>query len=432
MSLNRRSFLSYTAIAATLSTVAACSGGNDTPMTDSTEAMADSTEAMSDEEEGVMRDPDADLVIWADEKKANSLKEAAMKWGEAQGITVAVQVVANEIQANFVTANQAGNGPDVVLGAHDWIGNLVQNNSVSPITLADSVKANISEVGINAVTYDNQMYGVPYAVETLALFVNKGLTSVAAPATIEELVAAGQAAGTEAVLSLPVGEAGDAYHMQPLYTSGGGYLFGKNADGTLNPKDVGVGGEGSLAAAAKIGELGAQGVLKTSITGDNAISLFTEGKAPYLVSGPWALADVVKAGIDYAVVQIPGFEGMNPARPFAGVNAFYVASKGKNAAFAQTFVTDVVKDTTITRAMFDLNQLPPVQKDLAEELKGDFPDLVTFATLASDNADPMPAIPEMSAIWGPLGKAEANIVGGSDPASTMTSAGDEIKKTIEG
>ncbi|QPL06356.1 MULTISPECIES: sugar ABC transporter substrate-binding protein [Actinomyces] len=427
MSLNRRSFLSFTAIAATLSAAAACSGGTDAPET----ATADSTEAMASDD-SVMRDPDADLVIWADEKKANSLREAAITWGKAQGITVAVQVVANELQSTFITANQAGNGPDVVLGAHDWIGNLVQNNSVSPVTLSEAAKSNIVEVGINAVTYDGQMYGVPYAVETLALFVNKGLTSVTAPTTIEELVAAGQAAGTEAVLSLPVGESGDAYHMQPLYTSGGGYLFGKNADGSLNPQDVGVGAEGSLASAAKIGELGTQGVLRTSITGDNAISLFTEGKAPYLVSGPWALADIVNAGIDYTVSQIPGFEGLNTARPFAGVNAFYVASKGKNAAFAQTFVTDVVKDTTITRAMFDLNQLPPVQKDLTEELKADYPDMVTFATLASEHADPMPSIPEMSEIWGPLGKAEANIVGGSDPATTMTSAGDEIKSAIAG
>ena len=428
MSLNRRSFLSLTAIAATLTAAAACSGGSDSS---STSAGADSTGAAASDG-ALVRDPDADLVIWADEKKANSLRAAATAWGQAQGITVAVQTVANELQSTFITANQAGNGPDVVMGAHDWIGNLVQNSSISPVTLSEAAKANIAQVGLNAVTYDGQTYAVPYAVETLALFVNKGLTSVTAPATIEELVAAGQAAGTDAVLSLPVGEAGDAYHMQPLYTSGGGYLFGKNADGSLNPQDLGVGAEGSLAAAAKIGELGAAGVLRTSITGDNAISLFTEGKAPYLVSGPWALADVVKAGIDYEITRIPGFEGMSEAHPFAGVNAFYVASKGKNAAFAQTFVTDVLKDTTITRAMFDLNQLPPVQKDLAEELRVSNPDMVTFATLASDNADPMPSIPEMSEIWSPLGKAEANIVGGSDPVSTMTSAGEQIKAAIAG
>ena len=32
----------------------------------------------------------------------------------------------------FVTAAQAGKGPDLVMGAHDWIGNLVQNGTIDP------------------------------------------------------------------------------------------------------------------------------------------------------------------------------------------------------------------------------------------------------------------------------------------------------------
>lgn len=45
-------------------------------------------------------------------------------------------------------------------------------------------------------------------------------------------------------------------------------------------------------------------------------------------------------------------------------------------------------------------------------------------------ADPMPAIPAMSAVWQPLGLAQANIVKGADPEQTMRSAGEEIKRNI--
>lgn len=421
MSLNRRSFLSMTAIAATLAAASAC-GSDNSSGTDGASAAASDGE--------VVRDANADLVIWTDEVKAGALKDAAQKWGDEQGFTVAVQAVSNELQANFISANQVGNGPDILIAAHDWIGNLVQNGSISPVTIDATAESNFSPVGLNAVTYDGQRYGVPYCVETLALYVNLDLTDVSAPATIEELVTAGQAAGTEAVLSLPVGEDGDAYHMQPLYTSGGGYLFGTNDDGSLNPKDVGVGGEGSVAAAAKIGELGTSNVLRTSITGDNYISLFTEGKAPYLISGPWAMADIKTAGLNYSVGTIPGFEGMSAARAFAGVNAFFVAAGGKNKAIAETFLADVAKDSTITEAMYAINPLPPVQVDLATTLEASDPNMVTFMNLAADNADPMPAIPEMAAVWGPLGKAYANIVGGADPTTTIQSAGDEIKSTL--
>ena len=219
--------------------------------------------------------------------------------------------------------------------------------------------------------------------------------------------------------------------MEPIYTAGGGYLFGKDANGGYLADDLGVGGEGSIAAAKKIGALGAEGVLRNSVTIDNAISLFTEGKTPYLVSGPWALGDIKKAGINYTIAKIPGFgdiEG-SAATPFAGVNCFYVASKGKNRAFAETLVADVAKDSSFAEAMFPLNELPPAQKDLADKLKSSNPDMVTISEFAAA-ADPMPAIPAMSAVWQPLGLAQANIVKGADPEQTMRSAGEEIKRNI--
>ncbi|MBE6475164.1 MAG: extracellular solute-binding protein [Actinomyces succiniciruminis] len=427
MSLNRRSFLSMTAIATTLAAAAACGSDDTSTATATSEAPDEATDGSTDEQ--VVRDANADLVIWTDEVKAGALKDVAQQWGDDQGITVAVQIVADDLRGNFIAANDAGNGPDVVVAAHDWIGTLVQNGTISPITLDAAAEANYSEVALDAVTYDGQYYGVPYCVETLGLFVNKDLTDVTEPATIEELVEAGQASGADVVLSLPVGEAGDAYHMEPLYTSGGGYLFGTKSDGSLDATDVGVGGEGSIAAAEKIGGLGEQGVLATSVTGDNAISLFTEGKAAYLISGPWALGDINTAGINFELSKIPGFEGMDDARPFAGVNAFYVAAAGANKAFAETFVADVAKDSSIAEAMYAINPLPPVQQDLAGKLESSDANMVKFMEFA-ENADPMPAIPEMSGIWGPLGMAEANIVGGSDPESTMTSAGDEIRSTL--
>ena len=159
---------------------------------------------------------------------------------------MAVQTVANDLQPNFITANQAGNGPDIVLGAHDWIGNLVQNSAIRPVVLSPEAESNYSDIALKAVTYDGQIYATPYAVECLGLFVNKALTSVTQPASIEEMIEAGKAAGTELVLSQAVDEKGDAYNMEPIYTAAGGYMFGKNPDGSYDPNDLGIGKEGSI------------------------------------------------------------------------------------------------------------------------------------------------------------------------------------------
>lgn len=431
MLIRRKNFLALSGAATATALLAACGGGSsDDAGTAGGASDAGGASGASDTGGAVTR-ADADLVIWTDEEKAVSLEEPAKAWGEANGLTVAVQTVAEDLQPNFITANQAGNGPDMIVAAHDWIGNLVQNSSIQPVQLPAAATEAIAPIGLEAVTYDGQTYGAPYAVETLVLFANKALTDVPEPKTVEELVEAAKAGGAENVLALPVGEQGDAYHMEPFYTSAGGYLFGKDGEGNLDPSDVGVGKEGSITAAEKIGELGKDGVLKTSISGDNAISLFTDGKAAYLVSGPWALEDIRTAKIDFAMSAIPGFEGMDPAVPFAGVNAFYVATNGKNPAFAQQFATAVASSADIAEQMFPKNELPPINLELQKKLSGDYPEIVKIAELAG-SAEPMPAIPEMAAIWGPLGQADANIVGGADPESTMTSAGEEITKQIGG
>ena len=414
-----------------------CSGTPSQPATSSAPATTDTT--ASDTETSVEPTStdtplpergDADLVIWADVNRTAALEAPLAAWASANGVKAVVQTVATDLQANFVTANQANNGPDIVIGAQDWVGKLVQNNSIVPTQISAT---GISDTAIKAVSYGGQTYGAPYAIETLGLFVNNTLTKNAAPATIEDMVAAAQAGGSAGVaenpLCLQVGQNGDAYHMQPFFTSGGGYIFGTNADGTYNTSDIGVGTADGIAAATKIGELGKEGVLKNSIDGTNSLTLFNQGKCAYLVSGPWALADMRTAGVDFTLTKIPGFKGMGPAVPPLGVQAFFVASNAKNPTIAQQFLTDLLKDTTITSAMNDKDPRVPAQQALADQLKTSDPVLMQFLDLAQ-GAAAMPNIPAMDAVWDPLGKAEAAVVGGADPATTMAAAADQIASAV--
>ncbi|MFZ5871452.1 MAG: sugar ABC transporter substrate-binding protein [Actinomycetota bacterium] len=423
----RRTARTLALVAGIAALVSACGGGETTAEPGATPTETQAPEAT--ETEGAPTRADADLVIWADQKRTDALQGIAEQFGEENGITVAVQTVATDLQFNFITANTAGNGPDVVIGAHDWIGNLVQNGAIDPLPLAEEDAARYSEIALKGVTYDGQVYGLPYAVESIALFRNTDLVPEA-PTSIEALVEAGTASGAENPLCLQVGENGDAYHMQPLYTSAGGYLFGTTPEGDYDPADVGVGKEGSLTAAQKIAELSQQGVLKTSITADNSISLFTEGRCAFLVSGPWATADVEKAGFGYEISPIPGFQGMQPAQPFTGVQAFYIASKGKNKAFAQQFVLEAANSPETMQALFDAEPRPPAMTEVLESVTADNPDVAAFAEAAA-GGQILPAIPQMGEIWEPLGKAEAAIVGGADPSSTMQTAGQTISEALQ-
>jgi ABC-type sugar transport system ATPase subunit len=53
---------------------------------------------------------------------------------------VNVQAISKDLQTVFVTAAQAGKGADLVMGAHDWIGNPVQNGTIDPLQLTEDTR----------------------------------------------------------------------------------------------------------------------------------------------------------------------------------------------------------------------------------------------------------------------------------------------------
>ncbi|GII00332.1 sugar ABC transporter substrate-binding protein [Planobispora takensis] len=382
---------------------------------------------------------DTTLLIWADQKRSATLKPFAEAFAKENGIKAEVVVVAQNQQQTFTTASQAGKGPDVLVGAHDWIGNLVQNGLIDPIQMTEEQSSGYVDVARKAVTYDGQVYGVPYAVESLALYRNTELAPDA-PKSFDEVVATGRklkAAGkVEEIVGYPVsqqnGQSGDTYHLYPLYTSAGGYLFGTTPDGDPDPADLGVGTKESVAAFERIAGLGekGEGALKRSFTSDNAASAFYEGKTAFMVSGPWRLADVRTAGVKYDITPVPGFEDGGPARPFVSVQSFFVASKGRNKALAQEFVTGSLASPEVAQALFDADPRMPALKQALEYAAGKDPDQAKFQA-AAENGTPLPTIPQMVAIWVPFNTLIHAAVKGESVPEAVEAAAEAISGQLK-
>jgi arabinogalactan oligomer/maltooligosaccharide transport system substrate-binding protein len=367
-----------------------------------------------------------ELVIWADDKRTAALRPFAAEFERATGAAVRLRTITTNGQATFVTAVQQGTGPDITIGAHDWIGNLVRNGAIEPIRLTTAQRAAYAPSAVKAVTFDGQTYGVPYAMENLALIRNLDLAPDA-PATVEDLVAAGRrlaAAGrARETLCLQVGPTGDGYHIYPLYASAGGYLLGTDDEGDYDVGDLGIDKPGGIAAFTRIRALGERGlgVLRRSIGPDNATSLFARGACPFLVAGPWAVPDIRKADIRYAVDPVPGFAGAAPARPFIGVQAFYVSAKSRNRLLAQSFVTDFAADPEVAAALYRADPRPPALTAALARVDPDDPDAASFLR-AGQGGPPLPAIPAMPTVWEAFGKAEAAIIGGADVTASLRAA----------
>ena len=345
------------------------------------------------------------LTVWVDDTRMAATEAAAKAFEAATNAKVElVKKNFADIQADFTSQVPTGKGPDITIGAHDWLGNLIQNGVVSPIELGD--KANDFEpVAIQAFSQDGQVYGVPYAIENIALIRNTKLAS-SAPATWDDALAMGKKAGTKYPILLQVGTTGDPYTMYPLQTSFGAPVFTQNPDGSYS-SELAMGGANGEKFAKWLADQGKAGTLDTAITYDIAVDAFAKGKSPFIIGGPWML-DTFK-DLDLAIDPIPSAGG-ETASPFVGVQGFFISSQTQSPIVANDFLTNYIATTDVQFSMYEAGQRTPALKSAAEKAASDTL-TAGFAKVAQD-AVPMPSIPEMASVWTYWGVTEANIISG--------------------
>ena len=373
---------------------------------------------------------DADLVIWADDTRAPVITPFAEQFAADNGITVAVQELAfGDIRDRLIVAGPAGEGPDIIIGAHDWLGQLVAAGAVAPLDVS-SVEDQFSEAALAAFNYGGQIYGLPYAVENIALIRNTDLVPDA-PATFEDVVEIGlqltEDGTVDTPLALQENGNGDPFHNYPIVTALGGYVFGLNSDGSYNAADLGIDSEGGLAAARYFSELSEQGVVNVDLTYDIMIEKFSTGMAPFAITGPWALASF--EDVNFVVEPIPPLQGGTP-RPFIGVQGFMVSAFAENPLFASTFVLDFMATEEAQLALFEAGGRPPAHNGAFETVASADPNIAGFG-LAGQDGYPMPAIPEMGSVWQAWTDAYELIFTGGDPEEAFTNAAAQIRTLIE-
>ena len=94
--------------------------------------------------------------------------------------------------------------------------------------------------------------------------------------------------------AVPQGANGDAYHMYPLFSGLGGYIFGTTASGSLNVKDVGLDNPTFRKNQGLIDQWNKTGLINSKVDYGIAKTAFTTGKSPFWITGPWEL-DAIKA-----------------------------------------------------------------------------------------------------------------------------------------
>jgi maltose-binding protein MalE len=377
--------------------------------------------------------PAAGLVIWADENVTPVLQELVAPFEEQFGVKVeVVNRGFNNLRGDFLTAAPSGGGPDILYGAHDWIGELNASGLLAPVDL--SAKADsFASAAVQGFTYtDGKTYGMPTAVENVAFCINTDLVPEDKfPATWDDVKALSQEikdAG-QADYGFVIVE-NDGYIFYPIQTAFGGYVFGKNPDGSYNASDLGINSEGTVAAFEWLDSMYADGLLNrnAALTTDLVTNLFYSGDAAMIICGPWLLNGMREAGVPYAITNIPA--GTEPGRPFLGVRGFMINAFSPNQLLAQTFLDQFIANDETMQALFEADPRPSAWLAVAEATED--PDVMAYVS-AGTNGDPMPNIPEMNSVWQSWGNAMTLISQGKQtPQEALDAAQAQIETAIGG
>ncbi|TRZ50225.1 extracellular solute-binding protein [bacterium] len=372
--------------------------------------------------------PAGTLVIWADDTRTPILQGMADAFLADYNVELVVEDlgVVQDIRSQAIIAIPAGEGPDIYLGVHDWLGALIDSGLAAPIDIGDKAAEFVPST-LEAFTYtDGNLYGLPYASENLGFFYNTDLVQTV-PTTWDEVLEVARTLKADGKIDYATAiSSGPLYNALPIQTAFGGYVFGKDANGAWNPQDVGIDSAGEIAAVAWMRAAIEEGLMPETFDYETAHSLFETGKIPFLMAGPWALDRIRASGVPYAVAtSFPG-----GGVPFSGVQGFFVNPYSQNVLLAQAFLTEYIATEGVMQQLADTGNRPSAFKSVLDQTTD--PDLKAMGQ-AGLNAIPMPNIPEMGSVWSAADNGiTLAATGEQTPEAAMTDAATQIRSLIAG
>lgn len=369
------------------------------------------------------------LTIWADEIRAPVLQDLAPDFLDEYGVQLEIQQIQfSDIRGQFITSASSDEGPDIILGAHDWVGELAASGLITPVDLA-GLEDLFAPAALSGFTFDGELYGLPYTIENVALFRNVDLVPEA-PETWDEVreVSAQLVENGDAEIGFAVYRR-DAFHTYPVMTAFGGYIFGFEEGVGFDSSDVGLDSDGTIAAYSWLGELIADELSAPGLDQETTWTLFGNGEAAMFITGSWSIPTIQEAGINYGISPIPAGPA-GPGRPFLGMSGFMVSAFADDPQLAQIFLTEFIATDITMEALFEADPRPPAYLPLQESLED--PDIAAFLAAGVDG-QAMPNIPEMGAVWESWANAiELTLLDPAIAESEFGNAAEQVRGAIAG
>ena len=375
------------------------------------------------------------LTIWTDKDRRADIERIAKAWGARRGVNVVVvEKNFGDIRDQLKTVAPA-TAPDVIIGAHDWTGQLAADGLVLPLSPKKATLRQFPKYALDAFSYGTavkRLYGSPVALENVGLVVNTRLATV--PKTFASLqkqaLAFKNRSADNLAIAVPQAPAGDAYHMYPFFSGLGGFVFGRNKAGNLNARAIGVANPTFLKNAPMIDTWDRLGLINSKVNYDTAKNAFLKGQAAFWITGPWEADTLRSSGLRFQIVQVPRIK--LKAVPFLGVQGFMVTRYANShgvGTLAKDLVASYIMLPASQRALAAANGRFPANTVAGKQVNN--PVLAQFGRAGAGGV-PMPNIPQMASVWEELGGAWLKSTNGTATAArpTFTAAARNIRNKI--
>ena len=330
--------------------------------------------------------------------------------------------------------NQSGQAPDVMMAPYDRVGSLGTDGQLSEVKLSDGAKTDDKTKSL-VTAADGKVYGAPAVIESLVMYYNKDLVKEA-PKTFADLENLAKDskyafAGEDGKTSAFLADWTNFYFAYGLLAGNGGYVFGQNGK---DAKDIGLANDGAIKGveyAKTWYEKWPKGMQDTEGAGNLIQTQFQEGKTAAIIDGPWKAQAFKDAKVNYGVATIPTLPNGKDYAAFGGGKAWIIPSSTKNLEAAQKFV-DFLVSTEQQKAFYDKTNEIPANTEARSYAEGKNDELTTAVIKQFKNAQPMPNISQMSAVWDPAANMLFDSVSGKKDAKTAANdAVTLIKETIK-
>lgn len=331
-------------------------------------------------------------------------------------IRVESLAIPNDVLASkLTTALPRGHGPDVFVFAHERIGGWAKAGMLRPLDrdLAPGQRESFLAETVEPLRFEGKLWGLPLSFKSLALFYNKALVPTP-PATSDEMVAMARTLSGGDRFGL-AWETGNFYCHAPWFFGFGATIFHEDGRLAFDTK-------AAIDSFAFVGGLRADGLVPEEVSGALVSSLFNQGNAGMVISGPWFTGEI-SGDVDFGVAPLPLVSATGkPATPFLTDEGVMVSALAKSPGAAFRVASFLAGEESARLRATVGRQAVASRAAWEDPVLANDPVLAAFrAQLAT--TIPMDNRPQMRNVWEPAQLSLRKVLRGDATAEGAALAG---------